>query len=144
MMWKEGYNSGSIQGHVYPEVKDALERFRSSSIPVYIYSSGSVEAQQLLFQHSTSGNLIPLIAGHFDTNVGQKTDSGSYREISRQIGLSPADILFLTDVELEANAAQEAGFQVRLVVREGNAALSDEAVKRFSTIFSLNEITQLI
>lgn len=137
LMWKEAYENGQIKAHVYPEVFKTLQ---SLTVPIYIYSSGSVLAQKLLFGHTIDGDMTKLLTGYFDTTVGFKQESESYRKICNEIDIDPAEVLFLTDVEAEGRAAREAGLQVRLVVRDGNAPLSAEAVKEFTVIHSLEEI----
>ncbi|KIH67515.1 2,3-diketo-5-methylthio-1-phosphopentane phosphatase [Ancylostoma duodenale] len=137
LIWEEAYRKGDVKGHVYPDVLPALQAL---SVPTYIYSSGSVLAQKMLFGHSIVGDLTKILSGHFDTNVGLKEDSNSYTKICEQINVKPSDVLFLTDVEAEARAARAAGLQTMLVVRDGNAPLSDEAKREFPTIRSLEEL----
>jgi enolase-phosphatase E1 len=119
MIWAEGFAAGELQGHVYPDAIAGLRRWHAWGIPLYIYSSGSVAAQKLLFGHTSSGDLTPLFAGHFDTAVGGKKEASSYRAIAGAIDLPPADLLFLSDVEAELAAAIEAGLSVMLLVRDG-------------------------
>lgn len=76
-----------------------MRELRNKGRSLYIYSSGSIEAQKLLFAYSVDGNVLDLFSGHFDTTIGLKTESESYRTIARQIGISPDRILFLTDIE---------------------------------------------
>ncbi|VDM61122.1 unnamed protein product [Angiostrongylus costaricensis] len=122
---------------IYPDVLSVLQ---SLSVPVYIYSSGSVLAQKLLFGNSVVGDVTKNLSGYFDTNVGLKGESESYEKICKEIGVNPSDVLFLTDVEAEARAARAAGVQVILVVRDGNSPLSEEAKQDFRVIHSLEEI----
>ncbi|VDL63671.1 unnamed protein product [Nippostrongylus brasiliensis] len=137
LIWEEAYAQGAVKGHVYPDVLPVLQ---SLTVPIYIYSSGSILAQKLLFAHTIDGDLRKVISGYFDTSIGFKGDKKSYEAICNEIGESPADVLFLTDVEAEARAADAAGVQVRLVIREGNAPLSEEAKRDYETIHSLEEI----
>uniref|UniRef100_A0AC35ETP2 Enolase-phosphatase E1 n=1 Tax=Panagrolaimus sp. PS1159 TaxID=55785 RepID=A0AC35ETP2_9BILA len=139
-MWEDAYLNGKVLGHVYPEVKYILNDFKHIEIPVFIYSSGSVHAQKLLFSHSVDGDLTPFISGYFDTSVGPKTDASSYKNIANQLNLPPKDILFLTDVGKEAIAASDAGMRVHLVVREGNAPLCNDIMERFKTINCLEAL----
>jgi len=92
---------------------------------VAIYSSGSVEAQRLLFSHTTVGDLTSMISGYFDTRTGPKMESMSYAAIAAAIGVAPAEILFFSDVVRELDAAREAGCRTRLVIRPGNAPVED-------------------
>ncbi|KJH48514.1 2,3-diketo-5-methylthio-1-phosphopentane phosphatase [Dictyocaulus viviparus] len=137
LIWEDAYKKGMIIGHIYPDVLPVLQ---SISVPIYIYSSGSVLAQKLLFSHSVVGDITEILSGYFDTNVGLKSDYMSYRKICEEIDVNPSEVLFLTDVETEAIAAREAGLQVMLVVRDGNAPLSSQAKQEFPIIHSLKEI----
>ena len=135
MIWAEGFASGALRGHVYRDAVAGLQRWNAAGIPLYIYSSGSVAAQKLLFGHSEFGDLTPLFAGHFDTAIGGKKEPGSYRAIAAELGFPAGDILFLSDVAEELAAAQEAGFAVMLLVRDGALPQSRFPVARdFATI----------
>jgi enolase-phosphatase E1 len=123
-IWKGGFESGQLKGTVFPDVPPAFERW-SRQGKVVIYSSGSVEAQQLLFRHSSYGDLTSLIAGYFDTRIGPKPESVSYSEIAAKLGVAPAEVRFFSDVVRELDAAREAGCETGLVVREGNAPVAD-------------------
>ncbi|XP_067134982.1 enolase-phosphatase E1 [Centruroides vittatus] len=142
-MWRIGYKNGEIKSHVYEDVPSCLESWKKEGKQIYIYSSGSVEAQKLLFQYSNYGNLLQFIDGHFDTNTGQKFDHHSYVKIAEYIGVAPENILFLTDVTKEADAALKAKMQVAILLREGNAPLSNEELSRFNCISSFHQL-QLI
>jgi enolase-phosphatase E1 len=124
-IWAEGFRSRAFTGHIYPDAVAALRRWHGAGIALYVYSSGSVAAQKLLFGHSDAGDLTPLFAGHFDTNVGAKREVASYRAIAGAIGFDPADILFLSDVAAELAAAQAAGLRVILVARDGDPGTED-------------------
>ena len=119
MIWEEGYRRGDFQGHVYPDAARTLRDWNARGLDLYVYSSGSVQAQKLLFGHTGFGDLTPLFAGYFDTNVGGKLEVGSYRAIAMSIGLVPAEILFLSDVCAELDAAAAAGCRTRWLVRGG-------------------------
>jgi enolase-phosphatase E1 len=119
LIWEEGYRCGGFTGHVYPDAARALKAWKERGIALYVYSSGSVHAQQLLFAHSDHGDLTPLFCGYFDTTVGHKREADSYRTIAARIGLPPAAILFLSDVRAELDAAREAGMRTVWLVREG-------------------------
>jgi enolase-phosphatase E1 len=123
-VWKDGYLSGMLVGTVFPDVPAALERW-SRVAKVAIYSSGSVEAQQLLFRHSSAGDLTPFLSAYFDTEIGPKTSPASYRAIAEAAQVAPRQILFISDVLRELDPAREAGCQTRLAVREGNAAVAE-------------------
>lgn len=119
MIWEQGYADGELEGHVYPDTPEALRRWAAMGIPVYIYSSGSIAAQKLIFGHSIAGDLTPLLSGYFDTTSGPKRESASYTRIAQAIGLAPEDILFVSDIQQEIDAAQEAGLGALLIAREG-------------------------
>lgn len=118
LIWENGYRRGDFQGHVYPDAVAQLRAWHDRGLGLYVYSSGSVKAQQLLFAHTAFGDLTPLFSGYFDTTVGGKKDAGSYRRISQALGLPAERILFLSDVKEELDAAREAGFAVRWLVRD--------------------------
>ncbi len=117
LIWQEGYRSGELRGQVYGEVPAALEGWRSSGRRVCIYSSGSVLAQQLLFQTTAAGDLTRFLSGYFDTAVGPKTSSDSYRRIVETLGVAPDRALFVSDVVDELDAARTAGMRTALCVR---------------------------
>ena len=123
-IWKGGFESGQLKGTLFPDVPAAFERWAKHG-KVAIYSSGSVEAQQLLFRYSNYGDLTALISGYFDTKTGPKSAGRSYNEIAAKLAASPAEVIFFSDVARELDAAREAGCETRLVVREGNAPVAD-------------------
>jgi enolase-phosphatase E1 len=123
-IWKAGFESGELKGTLFADVPDALRRW-SADASVAIYSSGSVEAQRLLFRHSIFGDLTGLISAYFDTRTGPKQASASYTAIAAAMNAEPGEVLFLSDVVRELDAAREAGCQTRLVMREGNAPVDD-------------------
>jgi enolase-phosphatase E1 len=108
MLWDDGYASGEFTAHVYPDALAALRRWHADGHPLYVYSSGSVPAQKLLFGHTGAGDLRPLFSGWFDTAVGGKRDAASYRVIAGELSLDPSALLFLSDVVEELDAAREA------------------------------------
>lgn len=117
LIWVEGFESAGIRGHLYQDAIDALHRYHDAGVALYIYSSGSVAAQKLLFGHSIAGDLIPLFSGFFDTTVGGKRESASYERILREIGSAPNETIFFSDNESELDAAQEAGVQTVQLAR---------------------------
>lgn len=119
MIWAEGYAQGELQGHVYPDTPAALHRWHGDGLALYVYSSGSVTAQKLIFGHTAYGDLTPLFTGYFDTRVGGKREVASYRAIVEALGCAPEEILFLSDVGAELDAARDAGLQTCQVVRDG-------------------------
>ncbi|MCF8035178.1 MAG: acireductone synthase [Desulfarculaceae bacterium] len=123
IIWREAYESGRIKGQVYPDAVRALKKWHRAGVPLYVYSSGSVEAQKLLFRHSEHGDLSGLFSGYFDLAVGGKKDRESYAAIAHSIGLPPESILFISDVKEELDAAEDAGMQSVWMVREGDLPL---------------------
>jgi len=120
MIWAQGYADGTLKGHVYPDTPEALRRWREEGIPVHIYSSGSIAAQKLLFGNSIAGDLRPLLSGYFDTTSGPKREAKSYARIAETLGLPPAAMLFVSDVQAEIDAAKKAGMQALLIARGGD------------------------
>ncbi|HEY6940530.1 acireductone synthase [Dokdonella sp.] len=117
MIWKDGYASGEYQAHVYPEVAARLRAWQAAGKRLYVYSSGSAPAQRLFFAHSEAGDLTPCFSGYFDTEIGPKREVDSYRRIAAAIGVPPAEILFLSDIVEELDAAAGAGLQTTLLAR---------------------------
>ncbi len=117
MIWQGGYAAGDFHAHVYPEVPARLRAWRAQGKRLYVYSSGSVQAQRLFFTHSVAGDLAPLFSGWFDTESGPKREADSYRRIAASIGLPASGILFLSDLSPELDAAREAGLRTTLLVR---------------------------
>jgi enolase-phosphatase E1 len=124
-MWESGFASGELIGDVYEDVIPFLKRLDELMIPTYIYSSGSVHAQKLLFGHTAAGDLLHFFKGHFDTTIGLKVESPSYDNITKAIGVAPEHTLFATDNILEAYAAEKAGWHAALADRPGNKALPE-------------------
>ncbi|HET6806321.1 MAG TPA: acireductone synthase [Frateuria sp.] len=122
MIWKEGYEAGEYRAHVYPEVSARLHAWRADGLHLYVYSSGSVPAQQLFFRYSDAGDLTPLFAGYFDTETGPKREAGSYTRIAEAVGERPEHILFLSDIVEELDAARAAGLQTGWLLRPPQAA----------------------
>jgi enolase-phosphatase E1 len=126
-VWQRGYEDKTLHGHLYPDVPQYLHLWKNQGIQLGIYSSGSVPAQQLLFGYSAFGDLRPLISHYFDTAVGHKREQASYQNIAQAIGLAPKDILFLSDIEAELDAAAAAGMQTIQLMRPGNQASNKHA-----------------
>ena len=124
MIWRQGYADGALRGELYPDVPPALRRWSRDGLRLAVYSSGSAEAQRLLFGHTEAGDLTPLFAGFFDTAAGAKREAGSYAAIALALGLAPGEILFLSDTEAELDAASASGWRTCQVVRpeDGTAA----------------------
>lgn len=121
MIWAEGYRAGGFQGHVYDDAADALRRWHKAGKKLYVYSSGSVPAQKLIFGHTKFGDLTPLFSGYFDTTTGPKKEADSYRKIAATIGKPASRILFLSDSTDEIAAARAAGMQTVQLRRPGES-----------------------
>lgn len=134
MIWQQGYQSGQIKGHVYPDAVEALQRWKAEGYALYVYSSGSIQAQKLIFGYAEAGDLTPLFSGYFDTTSGGKREMASYQRIAEAIGLSAEEILFLSDVKEELDAAQQAGMQTVGLTREGGALEGHRVVGSFGEV----------
>lgn len=117
MIWRAGYVNGSFTGHLYPDVLPALKTWQQQGIKLYVYSSGSVAAQKLLFGYSDEGDITGLFSGYFDTHVGAKREVNAYHTIAAEIGLPADRLLFLSDISQELDAAAEAGWQTLQLIR---------------------------
>jgi enolase-phosphatase E1 len=119
LIWEAGYRAGDFQGHVYEDAARQLAAWQAVGIKLYVFSSGSVQAQKLLFAHTAFGDLTRLFSGYFDTHIGNKRETAAYQAITRAIGLLPEEILYLSDVGAELDAATDAGLHTTLLVRDG-------------------------
>ena len=137
-IWRQGYLDGSLKSQVFPDVAPAFERWRARGLSIFIFSSGSVLAQKLLFAHTEAGDLSRFIDDYFDTNVGKKGEAESYRRIAEKIKLQAAEILFVSDVTDELNAAREAGMKTLLSIRPGNAPQKSD--DQYTKIHDLSQI----
>jgi len=139
MIWADGYKSGELVGHIYDDALDGLKRWKSQGIDLYVYSSGSIPAQKLLFGHTKHGDLNPMFKGYFDTTTGGKKDAESYEIIAKEIGVTPNQILFLSDCTEEIAAASTAGMNVIILDREKALfdALGHDVLHDFSDILNM-------
>jgi enolase-phosphatase E1 len=142
MVWADGYGSADFTAHVYPDAPDALRAWHAAGHRLAVYSSGSVPAQKLLFAHTDAGDLSPLFSGWFDTEVGGKRDAGAYRTIVERLAVPAADVVFLSDVVEELDAARDAGLRTVLLDRRedypqprtGDATHGHPRVETFAAI----------
>ena len=118
LIWREGYEKGELKGHIYKDAALALKAWKASGLRLYVYSSGSIAAQKLLFGYTDVGDLTPLFSGYFDTTTGPKLEAKSYQKIAAEIKTPPECILFLSDNADEIDAADEAGVRTIIVDRE--------------------------
>ena len=117
MIWEEGFAAGALVSDVFPDAIEQLRAWHTTGIPLYVYSSGSIQAQKLYFGHTAAGDLTPLFSDYFDTSSGAKVESDSYRRIAKQIQQAPEQTLFLSDLVRELDAAADAGLQTVQIVR---------------------------
>jgi enolase-phosphatase E1 len=123
ILWRDGYEAGAIKGVLYPDVPPKMHAWHAAGTRLAIYSSGSREAQRLLFTHSDAGDLSALITGYFDTTTGPKREAASYAAIARALEASPGSVLFLSDVEAELDAARDAGLRTTQLVRQQDGTI---------------------
>ena len=132
ILWEEGYKTGLIKGHVYSDVAENLKNWKNKGIQLGVFSSGSVAAQKLIFKYSELGDLTTYFSYYFDTKTGGKREAKTYLKISEEIDILPANILFLSDIKEELEAAEIAGYQTIQLIREG----VKENWKSYATNFS--------
>lgn len=137
-IWVEGFESSGIRGHLYQDAIDALNRFHDAGVRMYIYSSGSVAAQKLLFGHSVAGDLLPLFSGFYDTTIGGKREASSYERIVQDVGAAPNEVIFFSDNIAELDAARDAGVQTVQLARPEDGtvpATAHTSVESFVEIY---------
>jgi enolase-phosphatase E1 len=134
MVWEQGYQAGQLKGHVYPDAVQALKDWHQQGYRLFVYSSGSIQAQKLIFGCSEAGDLSPLFSGYFDTTSGPKREAQSYKRISEAMGIAPGEILFLSDIVQELDAARDAGMATCGLAREGGKLAGHETVASFADI----------
>ena len=134
MVWEQGYLAGQLKGHVYPDAVEALRAWKAAGLELYVYSSGSIQAQKLIFGCSEAGDLTPLFSGYFDTTSGGKREAASYARIAAAIGQPAGEILFLSDVVQELDAAHEAGMATCGLARDGGDLAGHPTVASFAAI----------
>ena len=134
MVWEQGYQARQLKGHVYPDAVEALQRWHAAGYQLFVYSSGSIQAQKLIFGCSEAGDLTPLFSGYFDTTSGPKREAQSYRNIQQAVGVEADEILFLSDIVEELDAAQSAGLKTCGLAREGAELPGHVTVDSFTGI----------
>lgn len=139
ILWDEGYRKGDLTAEVYDDVPPALRRWARAGLRLFVYSSGSVPAQKLLFGHTKAGDLTSLFQAYFDTNAGPKREAASYAAIAKGIGLPGGEILFLSDVEAELDAAAAVGLQTCQLVRVEDGTITST---RHATAADFAEVAQ--
>ena len=139
MIWRDGFESGQLVSHIFDDVPAALEQWANSGIDVRIYSSGSIAAQKLFFGHTSAGDLSRYLNGHYDTTTGPKREKKSYVAIASAMKIPARQILFISDVGAELDAARSAGMATAAAIRPGNQPL--ESLYEHEAIRSFDEIT---
>jgi enolase-phosphatase E1 len=138
-IWEAGYRAGHLRAQVYEDVPRAFHKWRDEGKAICIYSSGSALAQRLLFAHTEAGDLTPMIDRYFDTNIGAKIESESYLRIAAALERNSPDIVFISDMTAELDAARLAGFQSLLCIRPGNRPQPNAdlyvAIRSFDELF---------
>lgn len=137
LIWEKGYQEGDFHGHIYHDAVENLKQWHSMGIKLYVYSSGSVYAQKLLFSHTEFGDLTPLFDGYFDTKIGAKLEPQSYKTILKQLKLAGHEVLFLSDIEAELDAARQAGMKTCCLSRD-NASIEITNHTQVSTFDQIN------
>jgi enolase-phosphatase E1 len=138
MVWEQGYQAGQLKGHVYPDAVDALKGWHQEGYQLFVYSSGSIQAQKLIFGCSEAGDLTPLFSGYFDTTSGPKREAQSYANITQAINVEVGQILFLSDIVEELDAARAAGMATCGLAREGGELAGHVTVDSFARIHPAN------
>jgi enolase-phosphatase E1 len=137
-IWRVGYREGSLKAQVFGDVRAAFQRWRAAKLRISIFSSGSALAQELLFAHTEAGDLTSFISDYFDTNVGRKADPESYDSIAKALELQPKEIVFISDVVAELQAAKTAGMKTLLSIRPGNPP--QRGADRFRIIHTFDDV----
>ena len=119
LIWEQGYQQGELKGHIYQDAATYLQNWHARGLRLYVYSSGSVKAQKLIFGFTTFGDFTPLFSGYFDTRMGGKKVPEAYRNILSELGVDAEAVLFLSDVEAELEAAEAAGMETAWLIRDG-------------------------
>ncbi|MFT7632509.1 MAG: enolase-phosphatase E1 [Mariniblastus sp.] len=138
LIWKSGFRDGRLVAHLFDDVAGSIAGWNQSGLDVRIYSSGSIQAQKLFFGHTIAGDLLDQLKGHYDTTTGGKRDAESYSLIADEFDCLVSEIVFVSDVVEELEAAKTAGMQTVLSIRPGNQEIVDEhdhfAVTSFTQI----------
>ena len=137
-IWEYGYMNGELKSQLFPETAECLRQWHKQGWALSVYSSGSIQAQQLLYRHSPAGNLENLFSHWFDTRTGPKKSTESYTTIAKHLHTSPNNIWFVSDNGAECDAARSAGMQTLFSLRDGNP---DRDPRDHMVIESLREVS---
>ena len=119
-IWEHGYRDGNLQSQLFPEAAECLHQWNKEGLTLSVYSSGSIQAQKLLYRHSPAGDLEGLFSHWFDTRTGPKKSVESYKAIAQKLNCSPNNIWFVSDNGAECDAARAAGMHTLFSLRDGN------------------------
>jgi enolase-phosphatase E1 len=136
-IWREGCRKGELHGEVYPDAPLAFARWSQKGTRICIFSSDSVIAQRSLIATTTAGILTRFIHANFDTTVGTKSDPQSYVRIAGALALPPRQILFISKVVEDLNAALHAGMHTAHCLR---TQVSGESVGIHWVIRSFDDV----
>lgn len=134
LIWRSGYESGRLRAHVYEDAVRALRKWHAEGMRLYVYSSGSIDAQRLLFSHTAHGDLTPLFSGYFDTTTGSKLETRSYEKIAHSLTLPARAVVFISDHPGETRAAATAGMSTVLIAREQGGSATAVTASSFHDI----------
>lgn len=137
ILWKEGYEKGILKGHVYEDVPMVLQKLQEKGIKCAVFSSGSVAAQKLIFGYSVFGDLTPFFESYFDTTTGSKRDPETYLKISNALACLPEEILFLSDIFQELDAANEVGLKTIQILRKGTEKAWNHTAIDFTEVLNV-------
>lgn len=143
LAWKAGFESGALSARLYPDVAEALRAWHEAGLRLAVYSSGSASAQRLLYGYSDAGDLTPLFEAFHDLDIGGKKIAESYREISARAGVAPHEILFLSDVGAELDAAHEAGLKACQLIREEDGTVPYPGVRHAADLHDVSRQFEL-
>lgn len=143
LAWKTGFETGALKARLYPDVAPALEAWHKSGLRLAVYSSGSASAQRLLYGYSDAGDLTSLFEAFYDLDIGGKKIAESYREIASRAGVAPGEILFLSDIGAELDAAAEAGLRTCQLVRPEDGTVAHPGVRQAADFQSVSQQFEL-
>ena len=143
-IWAAGFADGALAPHFFDDVAPALDAWRRLGLGLAVFSSGSVEVQRPWFANGLPDDVVQSIDGYFDTvNAGPKREAGAYHSIAETLtdrwSCRPADLVFLSDVPAELDAAREARWQT-IGVRRPSEPNGDVDFGIHPTVASFAEI----
>ena len=140
-IWLAGYQRGELKAEIFPETAGCFRQWAQDNILISSYSSGSIQAQKLLYKHTNHGDLCSIIHQWFDTHTGSKKRAQSYSKISQRLKASPRNVLFVSDSSEECDAASESGMLTLFSLRTSNP---DQNSNGHTVIRSLLDISNYL